>query len=188
VTWGCDVEGRDPHRRQEQGDHCAPGGENVEPVPIEDTILESEYIDQVMVVDGQKFLAALIVANKDALEKYAAAQEISYVSNETCGRTSRSTSLSPTRSITCLRKARVPRVRKGVQVQAAAQALRNGNGAQREAVGEAHVVDTSTRRRSRGCSGNSSAVPLFSFRSSLLRMRMLPAASCTNTSVPETRM
>ena len=59
------------------------GGENVEPVPIEDTILESEYIDQVMVVgQDQKFLAALIVANKDALEKYAAAQEISYVSNE----------------------------------------------------------------------------------------------------------
>jgi long-chain acyl-CoA synthetase len=59
------------------------GGENVEPVPIEDTILESEYIDQVMVVgQDQKFLAALVVANQDALVKYAAAQEISYVSNE----------------------------------------------------------------------------------------------------------
>jgi long-chain acyl-CoA synthetase len=59
------------------------GGENVEPVPIEDTILESEYIDQVMVVgQDQKFLGALVVANQDALVKYAAAQKISYLSNE----------------------------------------------------------------------------------------------------------
>jgi len=56
------------------------GGENIEPVPIEDTILESEYIDQVMVVgQDQKFLAALVVANQEALEKYAAAQEIIYM-------------------------------------------------------------------------------------------------------------
>jgi long-chain acyl-CoA synthetase len=53
------------------------GGENVEPVPIEDTILESEYVDQVMVVgQDQKFLAALIVTNEEAIEKYAAHQEI----------------------------------------------------------------------------------------------------------------
>ena len=59
------------------------GGENVEPVPIEDTILESDYIDQVMVVgQDQKFLAALVVANQDALEKYAAEQEIGYVSKD----------------------------------------------------------------------------------------------------------
>jgi long-chain acyl-CoA synthetase len=56
------------------------GGENVEPVPIEDTILESEYIDQVMVVgQDQKFLAALLVANDEALEKYAQKQEIAYL-------------------------------------------------------------------------------------------------------------
>ncbi|MGA2640641.1 MAG: long-chain fatty acid--CoA ligase [Spirochaetia bacterium] len=56
------------------------GGENVEPVPIEDTILESEYIDQVMVVgQDQKFLAALVVANQEALEKYASRQEIIYM-------------------------------------------------------------------------------------------------------------
>ena len=56
------------------------GGENVEPVPIEDTILESEYIDQVMVVgQDQKFLAALVVANQDALEKYAGTQQITYI-------------------------------------------------------------------------------------------------------------
>jgi long-chain acyl-CoA synthetase len=59
------------------------GGENVEPVPIEDTILESEYIDQVMVVgQDQKFLAALVVANQDALEKYAGTQQIIYMSKE----------------------------------------------------------------------------------------------------------
>ncbi len=56
------------------------GGENVEPVPIEDTILESEYIDQVMVVgQDQKYLGALIVASQEALERYAAAHEIFYV-------------------------------------------------------------------------------------------------------------
>jgi len=59
------------------------GGENVEPVPIEDTILESEYIDQVMVVgQDQKFLAALVVANQDALEKYAAQQGIAYLTKD----------------------------------------------------------------------------------------------------------
>jgi long-chain acyl-CoA synthetase len=56
------------------------GGENIEPVPIEDTILESEYIDQVMVVgQDQKFLAALVVANQEGMEKYAAQQEIAYL-------------------------------------------------------------------------------------------------------------
>ena len=59
------------------------GGENVEPVPIEDTILQSEYIDQVMVVgQDQKFLGALIVPNVDALEKYATQNEIAWVARE----------------------------------------------------------------------------------------------------------
>jgi long-chain acyl-CoA synthetase len=59
------------------------GGENVEPMPIEDTILESDAIDQVMVVgQDQKFLGALVVPNEEALEKYAAEQEIAYVSRE----------------------------------------------------------------------------------------------------------
>jgi long-chain acyl-CoA synthetase len=52
-------------------------------MPIEDTILESDYIDQVMVVgQDQKFLGALVVPNEEALEKYAAQQEIAYVSRE----------------------------------------------------------------------------------------------------------
>ncbi|MBX7057185.1 MAG: AMP-binding protein [Leptospirales bacterium] len=42
------------------------GGENVEPVPIEDKLIESEFIDQVMVVgDDRKSLGALIVPNFD---------------------------------------------------------------------------------------------------------------------------
>ena len=40
------------------------GGENIEPVPIEDKLLASEYIDQVMVVgDDRKTLGVLIVPN-----------------------------------------------------------------------------------------------------------------------------
>lgn len=40
------------------------GGENVEPVPIESKILESEWIDQCMVVgQDQKFLSALVYPN-----------------------------------------------------------------------------------------------------------------------------
>jgi long-chain acyl-CoA synthetase len=59
------------------------GGENVEPVPIEDTILQSEYIDQVMVVgQDQKFLGALVIPNIDALEKYAKENEIDWVARD----------------------------------------------------------------------------------------------------------
>jgi len=44
-------------------------GENVEPAPIEDALLESPYIDQVMIVgQDQKALGALIVVKIDALE------------------------------------------------------------------------------------------------------------------------
>ncbi|XDD43720.1 long-chain fatty acid--CoA ligase [Leptospira sp. WS60.C2] len=45
------------------------GGENVEPIPIEDKLLTSPYIDQVMVVGhDKKTLAALIVPNFEAVE------------------------------------------------------------------------------------------------------------------------
>jgi long-chain acyl-CoA synthetase len=48
------------------------GGENVEPGPIEDTIGESDYIDQVMVVgQDQKYLAALVVPNFETLKGFA---------------------------------------------------------------------------------------------------------------------
>ncbi|KAF6005389.1 Acyl-CoA synthetase long-chain member [Cyanidiococcus yangmingshanensis] len=47
-------------------------GENVEPTPIEDTILGSEYVEQVMLVgQDQRSLGALIVPNLDALEANA---------------------------------------------------------------------------------------------------------------------
>lgn len=45
------------------------GGENIEPVPIEDKLLGSDYIDQAMVVgDDQKTLGALIVPNFEAVK------------------------------------------------------------------------------------------------------------------------
>ncbi len=59
------------------------GGENVEPVPIEDAILECDYIDQVMVVgQDQKFLGALVVPNLEALEKWAQKEEVPYAAKE----------------------------------------------------------------------------------------------------------
>jgi long-chain acyl-CoA synthetase len=48
------------------------GGKNVEPSPIEDVILQSEYINQVMVIgQDQKFLGALVILNRDITENYA---------------------------------------------------------------------------------------------------------------------
>ncbi len=56
------------------------GGENIEPVPIEDQLGRSDFIDQVMVVgQDQKFLAALIVPNMEAVEAAAQAKGLSYV-------------------------------------------------------------------------------------------------------------
>lgn len=56
------------------------GGENVEPVPIEEKLAESEYIDQVMVVgQDRKFISALIVPNMDLIKEFAADESISYI-------------------------------------------------------------------------------------------------------------
>ncbi len=53
------------------------GGENVEPQPIEDTLIQSEYIHQVVVVgQDKKSLGALIVPAKEAVQKYASEQKI----------------------------------------------------------------------------------------------------------------
>jgi long-chain acyl-CoA synthetase len=55
------------------------GGENVEPMPLEDTICESNYIDQVMVVgQDQRQLGALVVPNTELVEKYANEMGIAY--------------------------------------------------------------------------------------------------------------
>ncbi len=48
------------------------GGENVEPSPMEDVILQSEYINQVMIVgQDQRSLGALVTLNRDIVEQYA---------------------------------------------------------------------------------------------------------------------
>ena len=58
------------------------GGENIEPVPIEDRLNASEAILQSMVVgQDQKFLAALIVPDMEKLEEYAQHNAIDYVEN-----------------------------------------------------------------------------------------------------------
>ncbi|MDZ8189699.1 MAG: long-chain fatty acid--CoA ligase [Nostoc sp. ChiSLP02] len=52
-------------------------GENIEPQPIEDACLRSPYIDQIMLLgQDQRSLGALIVPNLEALEKWAAAQNL----------------------------------------------------------------------------------------------------------------
>ena len=52
-------------------------GENIEPQPIEDACVRSVYIDQIMLVgQDQRALGALIVPNLDALEQWAAANQL----------------------------------------------------------------------------------------------------------------
>lgn len=58
------------------------GGENVEPTPIEESLVQSDYIEQAMVVgQDRKFLAALIVPNYELLEEFASREGINYVSH-----------------------------------------------------------------------------------------------------------
>jgi len=59
------------------------GGENIEPQPIEDAILQSSLIDQVMVVgQDQKFLAALVYPNEEQLNAFATEGGIEFVEQE----------------------------------------------------------------------------------------------------------
>ena len=59
------------------------GGENIEPVPIENKIRDSEYIDHAVVVgQDQKYLAALIVPNMERIEAYAKENAIHYMDTE----------------------------------------------------------------------------------------------------------
>ena len=52
-------------------------GENIEPQPIEDACIRSPFVDQIMLVgQDQRSLGALIVPNLDALEKWAASQNL----------------------------------------------------------------------------------------------------------------
>lgn len=53
------------------------GGENVEPLPIEERMQESRYVDRAVVVgQDQRFLGALIVLNEEAVAEHAAAAGI----------------------------------------------------------------------------------------------------------------
>lgn len=55
------------------------GGENIEPEPIENKLLEEQLIQQVIVVgQDRKTLGALIVPQKDNLEEFARSKEINY--------------------------------------------------------------------------------------------------------------
>ena len=59
------------------------GGENIEPVPIEDKIRDSIYIDHVVVMgQDQKYLAALVVPNFENIEAYAKENNLTYMDNE----------------------------------------------------------------------------------------------------------
>jgi len=55
------------------------GGENIEPVPIEQRLCESPYIQQAVVLgQDQKYLAALIVPREEALIQWAEENEIPF--------------------------------------------------------------------------------------------------------------
>ncbi len=52
-------------------------GENIEPTPIEDACLRSQYISQIVLVgQDQKYLGALIVPNSEALQAWADSQNL----------------------------------------------------------------------------------------------------------------
>lgn len=56
------------------------GGENIEPVPVEARLRESEYIEQAVIVgQDQKYLAALIVCDTKRLEMYVKENNIPYM-------------------------------------------------------------------------------------------------------------
>ncbi len=59
------------------------GGENIEPVPIEAALNESEYIETAVVVgQDKKYLAALIVIAEKNVERYLKDMKIPYVNRE----------------------------------------------------------------------------------------------------------
>ena len=59
------------------------GGENIEPVPIEDACLQSPYVDQIVVLgQDQKFIAALVVPDYKYLEEKSKEKGIAYMDME----------------------------------------------------------------------------------------------------------
>lgn len=62
------------------------GGENLEPVPIEAKLCESEFIESAVVLgQDQKYLAALIVLNKKRIEEYLTEKQIPYLADKIAG-------------------------------------------------------------------------------------------------------
>ncbi len=58
------------------------GGENLEPVPIEAKLCESEFIESAVVLgQDQKYLGALIVLNKKRIEEYLTEKRIPYLAD-----------------------------------------------------------------------------------------------------------
>ena len=52
-------------------------GENIEPTPIEDACLRSQYISQIVLVgQDQKSLGAIVVPNSEALQQWATSQNL----------------------------------------------------------------------------------------------------------------
>ena len=59
------------------------GGENIEPVPIENACMQSEFVDQIVVLgQDEKFIAALIVPNFKNVEEKAKEMGIPYMDIE----------------------------------------------------------------------------------------------------------
>ncbi len=59
------------------------GGENLEPVPIEAKLCESEFIESAVVLgQDQKYLGALIVLNKKRIEEYLTEKQIPYLADK----------------------------------------------------------------------------------------------------------
>ena len=59
------------------------GGENIEPVPIEAALQESEYIETAVVVgQDEKFLGVLIVPDEKNIERYLKDSKVPYISRE----------------------------------------------------------------------------------------------------------
>ncbi|NBK20803.1 MAG: long-chain fatty acid--CoA ligase [Spirochaetia bacterium] len=59
------------------------GGENLEPVPIEAKICESEFVESAVVLgQDKKYLGALVVLNKKRVEEYLTNEQIPYLSDK----------------------------------------------------------------------------------------------------------
>ncbi len=59
------------------------GGENLEPVPIEAKICESEFVESAVVLgQDKKYLGALVVLNRKNVEEYLTREQIPYLSDK----------------------------------------------------------------------------------------------------------